>query len=69
LPIAEVIYDPAASKAATNGTAAPACAPLRAGVQPLYNDLSKPDFKDDSEAETRNIVRENVDQLYGFDLD
>ena len=26
--------------AATNGAAAPACPPLRAGVQPLYNDLS-----------------------------
>jgi len=52
-----------------NGAAASACAPLRAGVQPLYNDLSSCDFKDASQAEKPKIVRENVAQLYGFDLD
>ena len=39
-----------------------ACALLRAGVQPLYNDLMGRDFKDTSEAEKREIVREDVAQ-------
>jgi hypothetical protein len=40
-----------------------ACALLRAGVQPLYNDLMGRDFKDTSEAAKRKIVRETAAAL------
>jgi hypothetical protein len=61
-----MVCDPAASVGRPNGAAAPACAPLQAGVQPLYNDLFEGDFKDANEAEKRKIVRENGAQTYGL---
>ena len=44
------------------------CAPASRRTTPLQRFIER-DFKDASEAEKRKIVRENVAQLYGFDLD
>jgi len=43
------------------------CTPASRRTTPLQR-LIERDFKDASEAEKRKIVRENVAQLYGFDL-
>jgi predicted TIM-barrel fold metal-dependent hydrolase len=42
--------------------------PHTASTWPHSRDIIERDFKDVSEAEKRKIVRENVAQLYGFDL-
>jgi predicted TIM-barrel fold metal-dependent hydrolase len=43
--------------------------PHTASTWPHSRDIIERDFKDVSEVEKRKIVRENVAQLYGFDLD
>jgi predicted TIM-barrel fold metal-dependent hydrolase len=42
--------------------------PHTASTWPHSRDIIERDFKDVSEVEKRKIVRENVAQLYGFDL-
>jgi predicted TIM-barrel fold metal-dependent hydrolase len=43
--------------------------PHTASTWPHSRDIIERDFKDVSAVEKRKIVRENVAQLYGFDLD
>jgi predicted TIM-barrel fold metal-dependent hydrolase len=43
--------------------------PHTASTWPHSRDIIARDFKEVSEVEKRKIVRENVAQLYGFDLD
>jgi predicted TIM-barrel fold metal-dependent hydrolase len=43
--------------------------PHTASTWPHSRDIIERDFKEVSEVEKRKIVRENVAQLYGFDLD
>jgi hypothetical protein len=67
--MAEVVCDPAASVGSHELCSRPGlCTPASRRTTPLQRFIGT-DFKDASEAEKRKIVRENVAQLYGCDLD
>ena len=68
-PISEVVCDPAASVSGHERCCRPGlCDPASRRTTPLQR-LIERDFKDVGQPEKRQIVRENITQLYGFDLD
>jgi hypothetical protein len=50
-------------------TVCPACAPLRAGVQPLYNDLSSETSRTPARRRNARSSERTSPKLYGFDFD